>query len=369
MLAANPEVHAWVQIPLKYFDVLIIGENNFRFNFDNSVVFSNANKLPRFYLEVFKAYNKAYVTDLQTFETNIRGEIIWANKFITKNIGKKKNVLFLRNWIRSGIVHVSDLRFINGRLDENYVYERIQDKRNIYTEIVIVKSALIPHRHLLQIDSTSDVSPSDITMAKSKHFYKRLIELKTEHVDTSCPFLTNNSLGGIEYECFKHKVSVEKEIKLKEFNFKALHGILPCNYNLKKWRMRASDRCDVCNSKQTIEHLLLDCTYVKPLWNKMSEEFGVNVTFPLLLGSNRQFQFHALCTIITFVIYKEWLLLSLQNKGRSSPLSFHYLKSEIALRTKIYRKCKSYEEMDFVHLDKFVERLLQDIKQKLCNCM
>ena len=37
---------------------------------------------------------------------------------------------------------------------------------------------------------------------------------------------------------FTKKVVAEKEIKLKEFNFKVLHGILPCNVNLKNWKNR-----------------------------------------------------------------------------------------------------------------------------------
>ena len=43
------------------------------------------------------------------------------------------------------------------------------------------------------------------------------------------------------------KVLLEKEIKLKEFNFKLLHGILPCNKNLKRWWIKDSEQCDVCS--------------------------------------------------------------------------------------------------------------------------
>ena len=60
---------------------------------------------------------------------------------------------------------------------------------------------------------------------------------------------------------FTTKVSLdlEREIKLREFNFKVLHGILPCNKNLKQWKVRISDHCDVCGQIQTIEHLPLTC--------------------------------------------------------------------------------------------------------------
>ena len=36
---------------------------------------------------------------------------LWGNKQITKMTKGKKNVLFLRNWIRSGIRKVGDLIF------------------------------------------------------------------------------------------------------------------------------------------------------------------------------------------------------------------------------------------------------------------
>ena len=58
---------------------------------------------------------------------------------------------------------------------------------------------------------------------------------------------------------------LEKEIKLWEFNFKVLHGILSCNKNLKQWRIVDCDKCDVCDEIQALEHLLFQCTYWKPL--------------------------------------------------------------------------------------------------------
>ena len=54
---------------------------------------------------------------------------LWGNKFITHDVGCKKNVLFLRNWIRSGVREVGDLTFTNGVLDERSMYHRIICKK------------------------------------------------------------------------------------------------------------------------------------------------------------------------------------------------------------------------------------------------
>ena len=105
---------------------------NVMLNFDDSVLFSNIEQLPPFYKAMLECFNKAYVSDRVVFVNTIMNQpfIIWGNKFITKMTRGKKNVLFLRNWIRSGIRKVGDLVFIDGILDQNYIYQRLVCKQN-----------------------------------------------------------------------------------------------------------------------------------------------------------------------------------------------------------------------------------------------
>ena len=53
-------------------------------------------------------------------------------------------------------------------------------------------------------------------------------------------------------------------------------------------------------------------------------------------------------TLMSFLIYKEWLVLSLQGKKRQKRVCFDYFKSELALRAQIYRLCSS---VDHMHVD------------------
>ena len=119
---------------------------------------------------------------------------------------------------------------------------------------------------------------------------------------------------------FTKKVILEREIKLKEFNFKFLHGILPCNYNLKNWRIKDISNCIVCGQVQTIQHLLYDCQYVKPLWRLVQQTCDININFKKIHGLDRYFEHNNLLTVISFLIYKEWLLLSLEKKKRTETL-------------------------------------------------
>ena len=122
------------------------------------------------------------------------------------------------------------------------------------------------------------------------------------------------------------KLYSEKEIKLKEFNFKVLHGILPCNGNLKQWRIKASDECDVCGLPQTTEHLLFACRYVTPLWQIVDSVFDINVSFKTILGVDQPCEYDNIVTLISFLIYKEWLVLSLEGKPRTVLFCYNILK-------------------------------------------
>ena len=61
-------------------------------------------------------------------------------------MNRKKNVLFLRNWIRSGIRNVGDIMFVNGIPDADYIYQKLVCKENMYSEIMMVMEVLRPYQ-------------------------------------------------------------------------------------------------------------------------------------------------------------------------------------------------------------------------------
>ena len=152
----------------------------------------------------------------------------------------------------------------------------------------------------------------------------------------------------MRYLDFIEKLYLKKEIKLKEFNFKVLHGILPCNCNLRKWKIRVNETCEVCNQVQTIEHLLYSCCYVSPLWRIVNNVFGSNVNYYQILGLEENFEYNKIITIVCFLIYKQWLLLSLEGKSRSSTIALDWFKYELKFRVEIYQKCNC---TDSEHVD------------------
>ena len=57
----------------------------------------------------------------------------------------------------------------NGILDEHHVYETLIHKQNMYTEIALVKEALLPYKQFLQQEST--LASNVVTLKRSRDFY------------------------------------------------------------------------------------------------------------------------------------------------------------------------------------------------------
>ena len=68
----------------------------------------------------------------------------------------------------------------------------------------------------------------------SKNYYNMFKFQSTPQANTTriCNYLIPFCNNDEEVIAFTKKVAFGKEIKLKEFNFKVLHGMLPCNLNI-----------------------------------------------------------------------------------------------------------------------------------------
>ena len=202
---------------------------------------------------------------------------------------------------------------------------------------MLVKHALQPYQQILKQPVTGVLN--NIKRFRSKEFYDMW-----HCCDTA----------DIEMQAFSAKVVQEKEKKLKEFNFKLLHGILPCNNNLFRWKIRPYDICDACQEIQTIEHLLYDCSYVKPLWNIVDLVYGTKVNFIQILGVDELFSHGAVTTLICFSIYKEWLLLSLERRKRNPVIVFSTLKMSKNSEYKSMKKCTCVDPRHIQRLNELI---------------
>ena len=344
LFSSDNKTDSWAQIPNMYLRELIPNEIILNLNIDKQCTFTQLKNTSSFWREVIMCFSKVNECTKEHFQQTILSHQIWGNKFISEKRNGCKQVLFLRNWIRSGITYVRDLKFKNGILDCNALYNIIPDKRNLFIELQIIRLALIPYKHFLSNipTNTSVDKTTPNSFCKSKMIYKHFIEKQSTHSNSMSKKLDDILGQNISHdEVFKKKLMDIKEIKLKEFNYKMLFDILPCNYNLKKWKLKESDRCDVCNEVQNVRHLLFECKYVKTLWETIEEILNCDITYQdVFCGFHEGNTLFAnyLCSICSFIIYKEWLICSLKQQSRKAVCNLSYFKNELCFRLEIYSK-------------------------------
>ncbi len=348
--AADPTQSSWVQLA-NYFLKKLCDINTIKcFSVDRSSILPVLKDLHPFYREVVCSYSYANYVSFETFCDNIFDQPLWGNRFIHVNLKGRKNVLFLRNWIRSGINKIGDLRLDYGKVDPTYLYRTIEKQTNIHTEIALVKKALEPYQEVLANRQGIDherIIPS--RLVKSKDFYVRLIDVKCGdiHLNDMCGNLYElcNGSNTIVEDSFKNQLCSKIEIKLKEFNFKIMHGILPCNTNLMKWRIKDSNVCDLCDDSQSIEHLLFSCRRATYLWNLVNDVYNMSVVFKDIVCGVEDLQYRYIITLLAFLLYKEWLLSSLENRTRCTNFPYHFYIRELKLRERIYAYNEVYLDL------------------------
>ena len=92
--SSDPVTHSWSQLTMFNFHSLCQCDTNLYFNFDDNVVFNEVNNLSSFYKDVFRCFNKVFVSTLDEFKENIVKKCIWGNKFITFRQGKRNVYCF-----------------------------------------------------------------------------------------------------------------------------------------------------------------------------------------------------------------------------------------------------------------------------------
>ena len=287
-------------------------------------------RMPKFYKEMIVKFNKTKNITLQTFKDNILDQPIWGNKFIVF----KKNALFYKNWINSKLIKLSNLRFINGQLDEYYIYNKVKVRTNIFREISILRKALQPYSHILGTHNAVECMDlplyinadgnhiNDLDSSKAKSYYSILVNLKICKPISEQHWRDIFGRDNIDFKSvYTNKISTLKDKKIAEFNFKVLHQILPCNVNLFRWKKKMSDLCEICNIPETIQHELYHCKKVRNLWQELNTILNTNISIEdIVLGLNIGKTDNFVLSLIAFLVYKDWLLKSLNNENQNNTL-------------------------------------------------
>ena len=134
---------------------------------------------------------------------------------------------------------------------DNYVPSILE---NIYS--------LIPIKDKLK--DTSGVSSQQI-----RHACKITTVIESKMIESPDPDIINN-LGTL--------ISKLTNIRNKTIILRAIHGDIYCGTRLKNFGMTESDLCPRCDNPETISHQLMDCLYVRNIWEILTKITGIKIT-------------------------------------------------------------------------------------------
>jgi hypothetical protein len=317
-------------------------------------MFPQIKAIPQFYQDSIYAYAKSKEVKYPTNIDDILDQHLWGSRYITyQNNDNKRSALFFKSFIKCGIFKVKNLHFRNGILDENYIYENVKDKTNIFREISILRRALKPFKQYVGNHKGTTLSTVEqVTITQPNMYYTALINTKIETPlnENKVMQWCNQVPNDITFNnIYMRKIKQIKDFKIAEFNYKILHNILPCKANLKRWKICDNDRCNYCNEIQDIPHLLYNCKYSAEIWRLVERPLNTVITIgDVILGTDSKDDVNFVISVIAYIIYKHWLKCNANNHNTTSEQLLITLTSELHYRTSIYQHTKLrnvYEQM------------------------
>ena len=84
---------------------------------------------------------------------------------------------------------------------------------------------------------------------------------------------------------FELPYKTSKESKYNWLQFHTFHRLIPTNKYLKKLKLTDSNLCTFCKLEaETIEHLFVDCPYVKEIWDAVEDMLLDRFNIPIALN-------------------------------------------------------------------------------------
>ena len=122
-----------------------------------------------------------------------------------------------------------------------------------------------------------------------------------------------------------------------------------------------SDCCDV--TLMFVERFRLSNIYsgivdMLDRFEKIVENvLDTKLNFDIILGINNSCKEPCVLTLVSFLVYKEWLMLSLENKFRNNRIVSEYYKHELVLRLKIYERSGKYSNSELHVKERLIDKL------------
>jgi len=114
----------------------------------------------------------------------------------------------------------------------------------------------------------------------------------------------------------------QKDIRLRNIQFKILHNIYPTMKHLFTWKIKETPNCSLCLVPETLKHAIFECPVAKRVWENLKEILnldyvfvysdilmGLSTTNSIRFGKRKSYSFDTL-----LILLKQKLILQRENK-------------------------------------------------------
>ena len=126
---------------------------------------------PPFYKQVLEGYCGGNRVSMPTSNNDLMNTIIWGNNFI---VNKKRECLYFTEWIKSGIIYFKDIKFVNKRVDETFIYATVKNKCNIISQLYQLKMSLTKFHDIIHDQSpecANKTNKCEKLIIRTKYYY------------------------------------------------------------------------------------------------------------------------------------------------------------------------------------------------------
>ena len=222
--------------------------------------------LPPFYRNILSVWQELHSKTPHNIK-EMKEEILWNNRFI--KIGERS--IFHKAWASKGIQTLNDLLDSNGRF---FSSENFKSKYGVHWTFLDYAGLLaaIPKSWKNAIlDCNQSVTNETLAPLLTVNNVSAKLARALLAEKSFCPPLTDTYLKEqtlIPSAVYELPFKVTIENKLRSFQFKLLHNIMPTNQRLWKMNIKTSPQCEACNfPTETTNHKFYECPVVKSFWN------------------------------------------------------------------------------------------------------
>ena len=232
-------------------------------------------KAPQFYMDLLEVWvDTRHIRSVKSNSLYTGNVILFNNKFLRF----KGKCIYDQNMHEKGVYRLKHILGNNGELKSDRYFAElglgvndISVLRHIYANIPLVWKRNIreEENNFSETDFSLGGEVINISKLRSKQIYLQLLKKEESEPPVFDRIERNYGFSSKEIEnIFLRLRQCTLNSRLREFQFKLMHGIIYTNHHLFRFGLVSSNLCSFCEKEEeTYSHLFYSCEHAQLIWD------------------------------------------------------------------------------------------------------